>query len=116
MDRKLVDLADEIEAALALEGDVPERVLAAIAGFSATRLAREDLESTDAVLRLIHGVKPGWSLAIRGKASLPNGHWRCTLRQSSSRDNDEYLGVGQGPTLPHALLACLLKTMAYAPG
>lgn len=114
MDRKLVALAEDIEAALEIGDDLAGRIQSAVSGFSDTRLARSDLESTDAVLGLIHEVKPGWSLSIRGKASTPNGHWRCTLRQSSSRDNDEYLGVGQGPTLPHALMACLLKTMAFA--
>ena len=48
---------------------------------------------------------------MKGKAWMPNGHWTCSLRKTSSRDNDEYVGVGRGPTLPHALLAALFRVL-----
>ena len=77
-------------------------------------IAHSDLDSTDKVLAIIYAIRPGWSVSMKGVARLPNGHWRCTLRRSDMRDNDEYLGVGRGPTLSHALLAALLKALAFA--
>ncbi|OSQ50885.1 hypothetical protein [Marivita geojedonensis] len=114
MDMGLAALAEEVEAALVLEADLADRALSVINGISADLLlSREDLDSTDKVLSVIYAVRPGWSVTIKGNATRPNGHWRCTLRKSSDRDNDEYLGIGRGPTLPHSLLASLLKALSF---
>lgn len=114
MDMGLAALAEDVEAALVLETELADKVLAVINGLTGNpKVERADLDSTDAVLSLIYKVRPGWSVSIRGNATLPNGHWRCTLRKSSSRDNDEYLGIGRGPTLPHSLLASLLKALSF---
>ncbi len=115
MDKKLAALAEEIEAALVIEDDLAERVLAALGALSDRRFAKADLESTDAILDLVYALKPGWNVSIRGIASKPNGHWRCTLRRSASRDNDEYIGIARGPTLPHAFRASLLKAISLSP-
>lgn len=114
MDMGLAALAEDVEAALVLEPDLADRALAVINGLSGDlKIGRADLDSTDAVLSVIYKVRPGWSVSIRGNATMPNGHWRCTLRKSTSRDNDEYLGIGRGPTLPHSLLAALLKALSF---
>lgn len=116
MDKKLAALADEIESALYLEEELAGRTMGVIndlCGNEAVERASE-LDSTDKVLGLIYALKPGWSVSTRGKASMPNGHWRCTLRKSTSRDNDEYIGIGCGPTLPHSLLAALLRVLAFS--
>ena len=97
MDKRLADLALEVEAALTLEGDLADKAIAALNTAAAgTVIERADLDSTDKVLSLIYAIRPGWSVSMRGTAHLPNGHWRCTLRRSDRRDNDEYLGVGRG--------------------
>lgn len=115
MNKELTDLAMEVESALTLEDELANRVIAAISSVAAGRkIERHSMDSTDDVLALIYLIRPGWSVSMKGVARLPNGHWRCTLRRSESRDNDEYLGVGRGPTLPHALLAALLKALAFA--
>ena len=114
MDVGLTKLAEEIEAALVLEADLAERALAALANASSGIVVDvADLDSTDKVLAIIYAVRPGWSISIKGNATRPNGHWRCTLRKSSDRDNDEYLGIGRGPTLAHSLLAALMKALSY---
>lgn len=113
MDKKLAKLAEDLEAALVIEDDLAERVLATVEQLSHSKLERSDLESTDVILDLIYSLKPGWNVNFRGSATKPNGHWRCTLRRSSMRDNDEYMGIARGPTLPHALLACLLKARSF---
>ncbi|WP_208352387.1 hypothetical protein [Pseudaestuariivita rosea] len=73
----------------------------------------DHVKSSDAVLHLIDDVVPGWTIWITGKATEPNGQWRCTLRQSSSQDNDEFIGSGRGKVLSHALLSALLATIDY---
>ena len=115
MNMELAALAEEVEASFILEPDLADRALSAINGHSGDlAIQRDDLESTDKVLAAIYAVRPGWSVAIRGNATIPNGHWRCTLRKSSASDDDEYLGIGRGPTLPHSLLAALLKALSVS--
>ena len=115
MDKSLADLALEVEAALSLRDDLADHAITAINKASGGKsIERAALDSTDEVLALIYAIRPGWSVSMKGVARLPNGHWRCTLRRSQERDNDEYLGVGRGPTLSHALLAALLKALAFA--
>lgn len=75
-----------------------------------------DIQSTDAVIHLIDALVPGWSIHIRGRAIEPNGHWHCHLRRSEGRDNDEFIGLGKGRTLSQALIAALLRTVAYLIG
>jgi len=114
MNATLTSVATSLEAALTVDETLAAQAVAAINAQSPAVPATPDtLDSVDQVLALIHEFRPGWSLVIHGTASQPNGHWRCTLRRSSRRDEDEYLGVGRGPTLPHALLAALLKVLAF---
>ena len=65
--------------------------------------------STDDALALVQACLPGWTIDLHGKALAPDGHWRCTLRESSSRDNDAFIGVGQGPSVGQSLLIALLR-------
>ena len=115
MNMELATLAEDVEAALILDAELADRVLSMIKGLSTNLdMKHADLDSTDQVLALIYAARPGWSVSIKGAATLPNGHWRCTLRKSASRDNDEYLGIGRGPTLPHSLLAALIKALSFS--
>lgn len=117
MDKGLALLAEEVEASLKLTDDLAARALQSVnAHLGDAAMKPDDLDSTDAVLAAIYAARPGWSVSIRGTMSQPNGHWRCTLRRSLGRDNDDYLGVGRGPTLPHSLLAALLKAISFASG
>lgn len=114
MNTDLLGLAKDIEAALALNDDLAKKARIALAQFSKRTLADVDLESTDDVISLVYAIHPGWHLSMKGTATMPNGHWRCTLRKSDLRDNDAFVGIGNGPTLSHALLAALLKAIAQA--
>ncbi len=117
MDKGLALLAEEVEASLDLDDALATRALEAVnTHLGGAKMERKDIDSTDKVLGAIYAARPGWSVSIRGKMSHPNGHWRCTLRRSLGRDNDEYIGVGRGPTLPHSLLAALLKALSVAGG
>ena len=114
MDTDLLGLAKDIEAALALDDDLVKKAKNALAQASEDAASVADLESTDDVISLVYAIHPGWHLSMKGTATMPNGHWRCTLRKSDLRDNDALIGIGNGPTLPHALLAAVLKAMAQA--
>ncbi|NKB28191.1 MAG: hypothetical protein GKR99_11780 [Rhodobacteraceae bacterium] len=70
------------------------------------------LGTVDAVVLLIDHEFPGWSLRMDGIANERNGHWHCTLRRSTTRDNDAFIGIGKGPKLSNALIGALLKSLA----
>ncbi len=114
MDKKLATLADEVEAALELDAALKEQVTTALEKTDLSSLQGIDLDSTDSVLELVHELRPSWYLTMTGTVRLPNGHWKCILRQSDVRDNDAYIGIGCGPNLPHALIASLLKALALS--
>ena len=113
-DKTLLELADRIEAALAIDDTLAAQVLDRVGRFDAARASGvegRDLDSTDRLMMLVCDTLPGWTVSVKGKAWQPNGHWVCSLRKTSSRDSDEYIGVGRAPTLPHALLAALLRVI-----
>lgn len=114
MNDSLAALAHDIESALDLSEELKERARDALAGRLSLPPEAEDFQSTDSVLRLVKECLPGWSIRIRGTATSPNGHWHCSLRRSDVRDNDQYAGIGQGPTLQHALLAAVLGALAQS--
>lgn len=114
MDKTLAELAHEIEAAFELTEDLSTRARGALQARIADLPANLNFESTDEVLGIVHKYLPGWSIQIRGTATRPNGHWHCSLRKSDIRDNDQYVGIGNGPTLSHALLAAILFAVAQS--
>lgn len=114
MNEELAKLAHEIESAFELSDSLAARAKSALEGRTASTNEVSDFQSTDSVLKLVQECLPGWAIHIRGTATAPNGHWHCSLRRSDIRDNDPYVGIGQGPTLPHALLAAVLGALAQA--
>lgn len=65
-------------------------------------------EPTEGVLHLIDRCLPGWDIVLHGRATEPNGHWNCILRESDSSDDDAVIGTGQAPTVALAALEALL--------
>lgn len=66
------------------------------------------LEPVETVLHLIDMALPGWSIQMTGKATEPDGHWRCSLRETRGSDEIEIVGLGAGPGVAQALLEALL--------
>lgn len=66
------------------------------------------LELVETVLHLIDTALPGWSIQLTGKATEPDGHWRCSLRETRGSDEIEIVGIGTGPAVALALLEALL--------
>lgn len=114
MNEELAKLAHEIEAAFELSETLLAQLQGALKEKVAASPTQSDFHSTDRVLKLVNECLPGWSIHIKGSATSPNGHWHCSLRQSDIRDNDRYVGIGKGPTLPHALLAAVLGALAQS--
>lgn len=116
--KEMAELAQQIERQQDYDADLTRHLLEAVSD----RLSEADtamieagsLATVDAALLLVDHCFPGWSISMDGTASEAHGDWTCTLRQSSVRDNDSYLGVGKGPRLSNALLAALLRAMAAA--
>lgn len=67
--------------------------------------------ATDLVGQLLHGIDlclPGWTIQLTGKAQEPDGHWRCSLRETRGSDEVEVIGLGTGSVVEVALLEALL--------
>jgi hypothetical protein len=71
-------------------------------------LSQPVLEPVAEVLHLIDVSLPGWSIQLTGKASEPDGHWRCSLRETRGSDEIEVVGLGTGPAVALALLEAFL--------
>ncbi|MCU0902510.1 MAG: hypothetical protein MUE83_01370 [Tabrizicola sp.] len=70
------------------------------------------LEPLEEVLHLVDLALPGWSIQLTGKAIEPNGHWRCSLRETRGSDEIDLVGLGTGPVAALALLEALLNVAA----
>ena len=104
-------LAESILHGSAAHTDFAQALLAGLhAAFPdhAARLGAEVLTSTEVALSLAVRQFPNWTIKLKGKAAMPDGHWTCSLRETSARDDDEVVGVGRADTLPLALLAAML--------
>jgi hypothetical protein len=66
-------------------------------------------EPVEAVLHMIDLALPGWSIQLTGKAMQPDGHWRCSVRETRGSDEIEIVGLGTGPVVALALLEALLN-------
>lgn len=72
-------------------------------------LKPQTVRTTDGALLVADDAYPNWSVHIHGRANDRDGHWRCTLRESDSRDNDAVIGQGRSPVLAQAVLAAVLR-------
>lgn len=67
--------------------------------------------TSDMIGQLLHSVDvclPGWTIQLTGKAQEPDGHWRCSLRETRGSDETEVIGLGAGRVVEVALLEALL--------
>lgn len=60
------------------------------------------------LLHMVDVCLPGWTIQLTGKASEPDGHWRCSLRETRGSDEVEIIGIGTGRIVELALLEALL--------
>jgi hypothetical protein len=67
------------------------------------------LGTSDEAIRIADHAFPDWAVHIHGRANDKDGHWRCTLRESDSRDNDAVIGTGRSPVLGQAILSAVMR-------
>lgn len=108
------DIVERIETAKwpdsALAAAVLESVNSALPNQAGSITPQSSLlESTDAALHLLSLNLPGWSVTLQGYAHEPDSQWTCTIREGTVSDDDDLIGIGQGPTPPLALLSALLR-------
>jgi hypothetical protein len=116
MDRdELEALRARTGAASTLEAPLLHEVADAVRGVFPNAPAHPEAlaEPTEAVLHLVDRCLPGWSITLKGHATEPDGHWRCSLRRSSGRDDDDVIGQGRAPTVPLAVLMALLSVACH---
>jgi hypothetical protein len=65
-------------------------------------------EPVHQLLHMVDACLPGWTIQLTGKASEPDGHWRCSLRETRGSDEVEIIGLGAGRQVDLALLEALL--------
>lgn len=65
-------------------------------------------EPVEQTLHLVDVCLPGWTIQLTGKALEPDGHWRCSLRETRGSDEDAIIGLGSGRLVAVALLQGLL--------
>jgi hypothetical protein len=92
------------DALLVDAADVVRRVFSSV-----PVLSQPTLEPVEEVLHLIDLCLPGWSIQLTGKAMEPNGHWRCSLRETRGSDEIDLVGLGAGKVVALALLEALLN-------
>lgn len=113
-DRDLMALAEAIEAAEAVGGDLEARARAALRAAGLPQPA--GFGSVDAMLGVVDAALPGWEIALDGEASAGHGRWRCSLRRSSrTTDGDMALGAARTRHPATALAAALFRALAAAP-
>ncbi len=116
-DQELQIMIDELEArgdmgpadfdgvAHALVYLLPEAV-------AETKNLGQTISSADGAILVVDHAYPNWTVHIRGRANDKDGHWRCTLREGDTRDNDAVMGAGRSPVLAQAILAAVFRLTA----
>ena len=74
-----------------------------------TPITAQSIATTDGAILIADEAFPNWAVHIHGRANDRDGHWRCALRETDSRDNDAAIGAGRSPVLAQAILACVLR-------
>jgi hypothetical protein len=107
----ILNVMTRIKGASALDSALLVDVAEVVRGVfpSVPVLSEATLEPVEEVLHLIDLCLPGWSIQLTGKAMVPNGHWRCSLRETRGSDEIDTVGLGSGPVVALALLEALLN-------
>ena len=80
--------------------------------FAATEDLARHIDTVDGALRCVGQAYPNWIVDLHGSAGAKDGHWRCTLREGDTADNDAAIGTGQASQPSRAVLAALFRLTA----
>jgi hypothetical protein len=107
---EIAALMKRLDGATSLDGDLIAEAAAAVRRIfpKAPQPSQRVTEPVEEVLHLVDVCLPGWTIQLTGKAQEPDGHWRCSLRESRGNDEDDVIGIGSGRLVAVALLQGLL--------
>jgi hypothetical protein len=107
----ILKLMERVKGAAAFDGAMLAEAAEAVRSIfpAVPALAPTAAEPVEALLHMIDLALPGWSIQLTGKATEPNGHWRCSLRETRGSDEIDVVGIGTGPVVALALLVALLS-------
>jgi len=116
-DRELEIIIEELESrdvlsAAELDGGVNALHYMMPNRFAARPDLDRPVDTLDGALRYVIQAYPNWIVDIHGTAQNKAGHWRCTLREGDTADNDAAIGAGKGPVPSQAVLAALIRLTA----
>lgn len=80
--------------------------------FASARDLDRHVDTLDGALRCVSQAYPQWTVDIHGTAGAKGGHWRCTLREGDTADNDAAIGSGHASEPSRAVLAALFRLTA----
>jgi hypothetical protein len=72
-------------------------------------VASHQIGTTDGAMHVADKAYPNWAVHVHGRANEKDGHWRCSLRENDSFDNDAAIGAGRSAILAQAILAAILR-------
>ena len=100
----------QVEGASSLERELLAQSVKALRQVFPTIPASLEVDSgvVERLLHIVDTILPAWTIQLTGKALEPNGHWRCSLRQTRGSDEDEVIGLGTGAVVSLALVAAML--------
>ena len=107
----ILSVQQRIKTAAALDAGLLSDAAAVVSRVfpAAPAVLPKGAEPVEMVLQLIDVALPSWSINLTGKAMQPDGHWRCSLRETRGSDEIEMVGLGSGPVVALALLEALLS-------
>jgi hypothetical protein len=107
----ILKVMERVKGAAALDSALLAEAAAAVRSVfpAVPALDTSESEPVEAVLHMVDLALPGWSIQLTGKAMEPNGHWRCSLRETRGSDEIDVVGLGTGAVVALALLEALLS-------
>jgi hypothetical protein len=107
---EIATLMKRLESATTVDGDLLSETAAVVRRVfpKVPQPTQRQIEPVEDALHLVDRCLPGWTIQLTGKALEPDGHWRCSLRESRGSDEDDVIGLGSGRLVAVALLQALL--------
>jgi hypothetical protein len=110
---KLEKIAARVESGSIGDPDLVKELLQALhSAFPNAAIDAGVLASADAALELAARMLPGWEIDLRNHSAGLGGRWTCAMREGTTRDDDQMIGIGKSQSLALATVAALLRVSA----
>lgn len=109
LDLLIKDLESRADMTIAEMDGVMHALAFLLPGKMPKSVTVDHIGTADGAVLVVDSAYPNGSVHIHSRADDHAGHWRCTLRENESRDNDAAIGSGRSAVLAQAVLAALLR-------